>query len=141
MKRLGLILCSVSMILLVTGCGGEKKLECTMELDQNGVKVNQIYTLNFKSNKFTGSVLKQEMKLDENMAPNLATYKSTIENMAKSGQYKNFNSKVTDNGKDTVTLTMDLDVDGFKKMSNSKVDKVSYKDMKKALENANYVCK
>ena len=51
MKRVGLFLATISMVFLLTACGGkEKSLDCNMSANQKGVIVKQNFLLNFEGN-------------------------------------------------------------------------------------------
>lgn len=143
MKNLKVVLGSLIAVILLAGCGNkEKTLECTHTESASGVDATQVINLKFDSkDKYTGGTFKQDMKLTEEQAANLDVYKQTLETSFKSGQYKNFDFKITDNGKDTITVTMDLDVEGLKKMANQDDIDDTYKATKESFEKANYVCK
>ncbi len=143
MKRIGLILGGLSLAFLLTGCGSDKKLECTITSEQNNVSMKQVYTMNFDSkSKFKSAKLVQDMVLPEGQTDKLETFKTTMESQMKTGQYKDLNTKLTDNGKDTVTLTMDFDEKDLSKLSpGAKTSKDDYKNIKEQLEKGGYTCK
>ena len=147
MKRVGLFLATISMVFLLTACGGkEKSLDCNMSADQKGVSVKQNFLLNFEGNgKFKSAVLTQNAVVSEDLlkATDLNTYKSAFEQTIKS-QYKDLKYDITDNGKDTVTIKVDFkDIGSLGMVSNGKDVKASKKDFenaKKSFESAKYTC-
>ncbi len=147
MKRVGLFLATISMVFLLTACGGkEKSLDCNMSADQKGVIVKQNFLLNFEgSGKFKSAVLTQDAVVSEDLlkATDLNTYKSAFEQTIKS-QYKDLKYDITDNGKDTVTIKVDFkDIGSLGMVSNGKDVKASKKDFenaKKSFESAKYTC-
>lgn len=147
MKRVGLFLATISMVFLLTACGGkEKSLDCNMSVNQNGVDVKQNFLLNFEGNgKFKSAVLTQDAVVSENLlkATDLNTFKSAFEQTIKS-QYKDLKYDVSDNGKDTVTFKVNFnDISSLGMVSNGKKVKASKKDFenaKKSFEGAKYTC-
>ena len=147
MKRVGLFLTTISMVFLLTACGGkEKSLDCNMSADQKGVSVKQNFLLNFEGNgKFKSAVLTQNAVVSEDLlkATDLNTYKSAFEQTIKS-TYKDLKYDITDNGKDTVTIKVDFkDIGSLGMVSNGKDVKASKKDFenaKKSFESAKYTC-
>jgi hypothetical protein len=147
MKRVGLFLATISMVFLLTACGGkEKSLDCNMSADQKGVIVKQNFLLNFEGNgKFKSAVLTQDAVVSEDLlkATDLNTYKSAFEQTIKS-TYKDLKYDITDNGKDTVTIKVDFkDIGSLGMVSNGKDVKASKKDFenaKKSFESAKYTC-
>lgn len=147
MKRVGLFLATISMVFLLTACGGkEKSLDCNMSSDQKGVIFKQNFLLNFEGNgKFKSAVLTQDAVVSEDLlkATDLNTYKSAFEQTIKS-QYKDLKYDITDNGKDTVTIKVDFkDIGSLGMVSNGKDVKASKKDFenaKKSFESAKYTC-
>lgn len=139
MKRVGLVLTSLCVVSFLTGCGGkEKKLECVLE--SNNTK--QVYTMNFdKKDNFSSAILVQDVTLDENSlkAASLDDYKIQINKAWEATEMGSLNHKVTDNGKDTITLTVDFDKKDVKKLAGS--DKANIDDLKETLEKGNYTCK
>ena len=147
MTRVGLFLATISMVFLLTACGGkEKSLDCNMSADQKGVIVKKNFLLNFEGNgKFKSAVLTQDAVVSEDLlkATDLNTYKSAFEQTIKS-QYKDLKYDITDNGKDTVTIKVDFkDIGSLGMVSNGKDVKASKKDFenaKKSFESAKYTC-
>ena len=147
MKRVGLFLATISMVFLLTACGGkEKSLDCNMSADQKGVSVKQNFLLNFEGNgKFKSAVLTQDAVVSEDLlkATDLNTYKSAFEQTIKS-TYIDLKYDITDNGKDTVTIKVDFkDIGSLGMVSNGKDVKASKKDFenaKKSFESAKYTC-
>ncbi len=141
MKKIGLALISISALALITGCGKEKSLECKMSNESSGIY--QTYTLNFDTkDKFKSAKLVQDMKLSSDQTGNLELYKQTTEEAFKNNETtKNLKIKVTDNGKDTVTATVDFNAEDANKISGGNSATASYDDLKKALEDSGYTCK
>lgn len=143
MKRVGLAIAGLSLVVLLTGCGSEKKLECTTSENQTGVSVNQVYTITFDSkNRFKSAVLSQDMKLDEDQVDYFETYKeqvkTTFENNA---QFKDLDIDFSDNSKDTVSVKVSFDADDMSKITGSSTSSADYDDVKSELEKVGYTCK
>lgn len=142
MKRIGLAVASLSLVFLLTGCGGkERQLECTKSQNDPGVSINQVYTLNFKKNKFSSAKLVQDMKLDDNMLDYFETYKESAKKQFEGETFKDLKPKLSDNGKDTVTVTVDFNDKDIDKISGGKTTNTDFESIKKELENTDYTCK
>ena len=142
MRIMGKVLVSLSLVFLLTGCGKEKQLECSISNELNGVETKQNYTLNFdKKDKFNSAALKIEMKLKKEQTNNLSTYKKQLEDTYKDSKYKDLNPKVSDNGKDTVIVTVDLTKEEVSKMASADSSKVTSKMFKEDMEKQGYTCK
>lgn len=143
MKRIGLALAGASLVLVLTsGCGSAKKLDCTISKEENGVSSTQVFTMNFNSKKkFESASLSQDMKLGKDMLDDFDTYKEAYKKQFESDNFKDWNPKVTDNGKDTITVKMDMDVKGLEKMSGGSASSVDYDTMKEQFEKNGYTCK
>lgn len=143
MKRIGLAVASLSLVFLLTGCGGkERHLECTKTLNEDGVTISQVYTLDFsKKNKFSSAKLVQDMKLDDNMLDYFENYKEMAKKQFEGETFKDLNPKLSDNGNDTVTVTVDFNAKDIDKISGGKTTNTDYESIKKELENAQYTCK
>jgi len=142
MKRVGFVFVSLFMVILLTGCGTgkEKKLECTISQDN----LSQVYSMNFdKKGKFVSAVLKQDMNLSEDMLKqgSLDDYKKTIEASWKKTELGSLNYKVSDNGKDVITLTVDFDDNDIEKLTGGKTSSSDFSYLKKNLEEQKYTCK
>lgn len=144
MKRVGLVLASLCMIVLVSGCGGkEKKLECTMSIDESGMKVKQVFTLNFdKKDQYKSGSLKQDNTISEDLlkVADLGTYKTSIENTILKQQFKGMKYELTDNGKDTITFDISITEKDMQTATGAK-NLTGSDDAKKELENLGYTCK
>lgn len=143
MKRVGLAsLVGLSLVLLLTGCGSEKQLECTTSQNEAGVSVNQVYTLKFDSkNRFKSAVLNQDMKLDEDMLDYFDSYKEKAQEQFESDQFKDLNPEISDNGVDTVSIKMSFDAKNISEITKSSTSTADYETIKAELEKAEYTCK
>ena len=81
------------------------------------------------------------MKLEKEQTNNLSTYKKQLEDTYKDSKYKDLNPKVSDNGKDTVIVTVDLTKEEVSKMASADSSKVTSKMFKEAMEKQGYTCK
>lgn len=141
MKRVGLFLVSISMIFLLTACGGkEKKLDCNITLEENGVTVSQNYLWSFEGNgKFKSAVLTQEAIVSDEVlkVKSLEQYKSDFETIMKS-QYKNIDKldySVTTEGNNKVVMKLNFkDIDSVATLtgkSNAKASRKDFENIKK----------
>lgn len=144
MKRVGLVFASICMVCLLTGCGGkEKKLECSYTVDEEGISVKQVFTLNFnKKDQYSSGSLKQDSVLSEDMLKvyDLNTYKTAFETNTVKKQFKDVKYELTDNGKDTVSLNVNISqkdmesITGYKNLTGSE-------SAKETFEKSGYTCK
>lgn len=141
MKRVGLFLVSISMIFLLTACGGkEKKLDCNITIEENGVTVSQNYLWSFEGNgKFKSAVLTQEAVVSDEVlkVKSLEQYKSDFETIMKS-QYKNIDKldySVTTEGNNKVVMKLNFkDIDSVATLtgkSNAKASRKDFENIKK----------
>lgn len=141
MKRIGLFLVSISMIFLLTACGGkEKKLDCNITIEENGVTVSQNYLWSFEGNgKFKSAVLTQEAVVSDEVlkVKSLEQYKSDFETIMKS-QYKNIDKldySVTTEGNNKVVMKLNFkDIDSVATLtgkSNAKASRKDFENIKK----------
>lgn len=144
MKRVGLFLASISMIFLLTACGGkEKKLDCNISTEESGVGIKQNFLLNFEGNgKFKSAVLTQDYILSEDLlkVQDIETYKKAFESQF-SKTYKDYNVSTEDN---KITFKMDFkDMKALGEASgqkNVKASKKDFEDSKKNFEAIGYTC-
>lgn len=135
MKRIGLFLASLSMIFLLTACGGkEKKLDCNLSMEQNGVTVKQNFLWNFEGNgKFKSAVLTQKAIVSDEVlkVQSLDDYKKNFEQVVKA-QYKNIDKldyTVTTEGDNTVVVKLNFkDIDSVGTLTGKTNAKASRKD-------------
>ena len=154
MKRVGLFLASISMIFLLTACGGkEKKLDCNLSMEQNGVTVTQNFLWSFEGNgKFKSAVLTQEAVVSDEVLKtySLDEYKSRFEQTIKS-QYSNIDKldySVTTEGNNKVIMKLNFkDIDSVGTLTgknNAKASKKDFENIKKLYDNNstgyNYTC-
>lgn len=141
MKRVGLVLVSVIMIVTLTACGGkEKKLDCNLSMEQNGVTVKQNFLWSFEGNgKFKSAILTQEAIVSDEVlkVQSLDEYKSNFEKIVKS-QYKNIDKldyTVTTEGDNKVVVKLNFkDIDSVGTLtgkSNAKASRKDFENIKK----------
>lgn len=144
MKRVGLFLTTISMVFLLTACGGkEKSLDCNMSAEQSGIGVKQNFLLNFEgSGKFKSASLTQDYILSEDLlkVQDIETYKKAFETEF-SKIYKDFNSSINDN-----KVTFKLEFKDMKALAeasgqkNAKASKKDFEESKKNFEAMGYTC-
>lgn len=154
MKRVGLFLVSIGVIFLLTACGGkEKKLDCNLSMEQNGVTVKQNFLWSFEGNgKFKSAILTQEAIVSDEVlkVQSLDEYKSNFEKIVKS-QYKNIDKldyTVTTEGDNKVVVKLNFkDIDSVATLtgkSNAKASRKDFENIKKMYEENstgyNYTC-
>lgn len=139
MKRIGLAVACLSALMLLTGCGSEKQLECTTSKEESGVSLSQVYTLKFDSrNRFKSATLTQDMKASEE---NFESLKKLADTQFKGDQFKDLNPELSDNGKDTVTVKMNFNDKELEELTQSKTSSADYEAVKSELEKMGYTCK
>ena len=139
MKNLKIALISLLVVVLLTGCGGKKTLNCNGELE--GMKTN--FTANFDSkSKFESADLTMEFKVTDEMLSllSLKEIKETFETSMKESFKNGAKVTVTDDGKDKLTIKVSLDKSGIKSLVGEEV-KDTYNDVKKSLEDDKFTCK
>ena len=145
MKRVGLFLATISMVFLLTACGGkEKSLDCNMSADQKGVIVKQNFLLNFEGNgKFKSAVLTQDAVVSEDVLKiqSLDEYKKNFETIIKS-QYKNIDKldyTIATEGDNKVVVKLNFkDIDSVATLTgktNAKASKKDFENIKKLYDN------
>lgn len=154
MKRVVLFLVSISMLFLLTACGGkEKKLDCNLTLEENGVTVKQNFLYNFEGNgKFKSAILTQEAIVSDEVlkTKDLETYKKDFEQIIK-GNYKNIDKldyTITTEGNNKVIMKLNFkdvaSVGTLSGKSNAKASRKDFENIKKLYDNNstgyNYTC-
>lgn len=154
MKRIGLVLVSVIMIVTLTACGGKEKiLDCNLSTEKNGVTVNQNFLWNFESNgKFKSAVLTQEAIVSDDVlkVQSLDDYKKNFEQIIKS-QYSNIDKldySVNTEGNNKVIMKLNFkdikSVGTLTGKNNAKASKKDFENIKKLYDNNstgyNYTC-
>jgi len=146
-KTLGLVLAGCC-ILLVTGCGGDKTLNCSRTMNQNGIKADLKYEVTYSGD--TVKKVKSTEKITSDSEDALKTYKDSIE--ATYAPYKNiehYNYNVAIDGK-TLTSTAEINYEKIDTAKMIEVDsansqlikdgKVSLKDLKAAYKSVGATC-
>ncbi|MCI9280670.1 MAG: hypothetical protein HFI49_00195 [Bacilli bacterium] len=145
MKRVGLFLATISMVFLLTACGGkEKKLDCNLSMEENGVTVNQNFLWSFEGNgKFKSAILTQEAIVSEDVLKiqSLDEYKKNFETIIKS-QYKNIDKldyTIATEGDNKVVVKLNFkDIDSVATLTgktNAKASKKDFENIKKLYDN------
>lgn len=146
MKKGLIILSSIIVLGLATGCGSKKKvLECTKTEDQSGVKLKSTITANFKGNNVEDMVVNMDAILGDSYKNYKSTYVKAFESSFSSYKdLKGVNVKIseTDDGVN-IKLTADLDKmdDDAKDALDIVNTKANYDQSKKDLEDDGYTCK
>ncbi len=148
MKKIkGLAILFVTLF-IVTGCGGSTQtLTCTMEKSENGIKMNQNISVNFKDKLATTGKLVMDIELSKEVLP----YKSMMVNLLETSFKESFNLKESEginfSNKDTAKgLEVTVNFDFKKIIAANKENKLlgkssDYKSAKESLEEQGYSCK
>lgn len=145
MKRVGLFLTTISMVFLLTACGGkEKSLDCNLSMEENGVTVNQNFLWSFEGNgKFKSAILTQEAIVSDEVLKtrSLEEYKKLFDTSIKS-QYKNLDKldyTVNTEGDNKVIFKLNFkDIDSVATLTgktNAKASKKDFENIKKLYDN------
>ncbi|MDE5539075.1 MAG: hypothetical protein K2J20_01140 [Bacilli bacterium] len=139
MKRVGLILMSLSLMVCLTGCGKKdegKVLECTGKT--NGA--NTTYAFNFTKDDNLSSAtatLSYTATEEELKKTSLSDARKSLEEgfaeVLEEGTYK-----VTDNGKDTVSITIEFNDEKVKELIQN--EEVKLENIQESLEKNEFIC-
>lgn len=145
MKKTLVLLATVVMIGLSTGCKKEKVLDCSMTQEQSGIEMKQNLKATFKGNEVTDVTVVMDAVLGEKFVSYKSMFVSSLESsFSKYEDLKGVEIKTTDND-DTVTVTLKADITKMDKESKEALDVVDtkgdYEATKKALEKEGYTCK
>lgn len=152
MRVLKKLVVLVGFVLLVaSGCGSEKTMTCTRTMDQNGMKADLRYEVNYKGS--TVSKVKSTEKITiegDDVTDTLETYKTTVENTYapyKDVEHYNYNVSVDGN---TLTSTVDIDYSKIDTKKMIEIDsangqlikdgKINIDDLKSAYSAAGITC-
>lgn len=145
MKKTLVLLATVVMIGLSTGCKKEKVLDCSMTQEQSGIEMKQNLKGTFKGNEVTDVTVTVDAVLGEELASYKSLFISSLESsFAKYKDLKGVDIKTTDKD-DVVTVTLKADLTKMDDESKEALDVVdtkgNYEATKKALEKDGYTCK
>lgn len=139
MKKIGLIMGCFGVIVLLTGCGGSKSLECSMTNDNQ----TQTFYLNFGTDDLLQSgTFNYRIQLSEEEQAYLDDLMTELEDQFDSSEFEGVKVDVTNNGKDIVDVNMSFDADEMSEVLGQEIDdSVTYDYIKEDLEDSGYVCK
>ena len=139
LKNFRLALIAIVAMLLVTGCGSTKTLKCSGDLE--GMKTELVANFD-KKNKFSNADMTMVYKADEETlkAVSISDMNKLLKESMESEMGGAANVEVTDNGKDTITIKLQMNREQIEK--TMKVDASdSYEDFKKSVETDGFTCK
>lgn len=134
MKR-KLLLLVISM-LLVTGCGKTKNLQCTLEQKAQGATTTSVMNINFNGNKAKDITLDISIDYTDEYASYADTFKQTLESQRSSLEKVGYKVEITSKGN-----SQKLKATGTGDSLDSSEATGSYDATKKSLENSGYTCK
>lgn len=144
MKKTGNMVLLCTLLFLLTSCGSENKLKCTLSSTDVGRKVHTAIDVGFKGKKVDSVKEKIKITFDDE-------YKSTVDTVYKTlkDTYKDYKKEdgitVNVSKKDTTILTeVTFDVNMQKSDDHVQNDidiNASRKEIKKQLEEKGYICK
>lgn len=142
MKKL---LLSLGLVLVLTGCGG-KKLTCTAEEEEMGMKMVGKATITFKGDKVAKVKETADVTVTDEMKSLIDTLKSSLEESYN--KYNDYGVKAKVTVKDaTISTSIEYNVN---KISDENLEKLkdsdiyysgTYDEVKKALEDEGFTCK
>ncbi|MCM1052526.1 MAG: hypothetical protein NC483_00925 [Ruminococcus sp.] len=119
-----------------------KTLVCIIEANEEGVTAKQTYSFVFKYNKFSNARLEQVMQLDSSLKEYLDIYKETFEEYIKNDEdTKGLSFEITDNGVDTINVSMYLNEEDLSRITGDDASTATYEDLKESLEEEGYICR
>lgn len=134
MKRGKMALLLVVALFMVSGCGKEQTLNCTMDIDSMGVTMKYGIDIDFKGSSVDDMNVSVEVEYPEGITEEQKTLMtSTIKTQLES---QGLEGKETENG---MKLTAGKDSPYFSGLDYS--GKLEYDDAKKYFEAAGYTCK
>lgn len=133
---------SLTALLVLTGCGEEKTLECNISETEEGMEVSQKVLVKFKGNKVDGMDMIHDIKVPDEMKSLVSTLESTMNEQFKN-QKEFKDAKVETSSKDnTITVKVSMDAKTIADASDGIIDyKGNYDDIKAELEKEGYECK
>lgn len=130
MKRGKLVLLSLISVLVLTGCGSNKELNCSMTDTSSGMQIDANVVVKFDGKTVEDMNITMDVNIPEEYKSQTATMKSLYE-------AAEFKVEETDKG---LRLSAGSDSKYFKDL-NLGDTKASYDDTKKQFEAAGYTCK
>lgn len=144
MKKFKSLAILLITIILVTGCGSTTTLTCNLVQEEEGMKMNQNLSINFKDDHATNGKLVMKIELSEEVLP----YKSMMAGLMESSFKEGFGLEETDgvkfSNKDIdkgIELTIDFDFNKIKEDNNLLGEADSFQSAKETFEEQGYTCK
>lgn len=141
MKKLSILLCLVS-IMVLTGCGSKNdEVVCTMKEEQSGITLDQEIKIKFKSNKVDTAEFVMNAKFDEEYKSYASYFVSTLESQFESYEDTygiTVNVKETSDG---AKIDFKMDKSTYEKMYGTADAAESKDDVISDLEKQGYTCK
>ena len=150
MREVKLFAILTAVVLLVTGCGGEKTLTCTNSEEDSGIKMNQEVTMTFKDDKVTYVKMSIDNEAtDDTIIDNWDMFASMLDSQFEETEKDGVSLK-TNNNKDKHTYNVSLEIDLTKASDDALSEygldgiadeKATYEDTKKEAEADGFTCK
>lgn len=150
MREVKLFAILTAVVLLVTGCGGEKTLTCTNSEEDSGIKMNQEVTMTFKDDKVTYVKMSIDNEATEDtIIDNWDMFASMLDSQFEETDKDGVSLK-TNNNKDKHIYNVSLEIDLTKATDDAleeyglngiTEENASYEDTKKEAEADGFTCK
>ena len=150
MREVKLFAILTAVVLLVTGCGGEKTLTCTNSEEDSGIKMNQEVTMTFKDDKVTYVKMSIDNEATEDtIIDNWDMFASMLDSQFEETDKDGVSLKTTNN-KDKHIYNVSLEIDLTKAtdaaleeygLNGITEENASYEDTKKEAEADGFTCK
>lgn len=141
MKKISILFCLVS-IMVLTGCGSKNdQVVCTSTVEQSGITLEQEITINFKSDKVDTAEFVMNAKFDEEYKSYASYFVTTLESQFESYEETygiTVNVKETSDG---AKIDFKMDQSTYEKMYGSADAAESKDDVISDLEDQGYTCK
>ena len=131
MKKVKLLLLSLVLVTVLTGCGSNKELSCSMTDTTSGLEVKSSVNIKLKNSKVDDMSVVVDAKIPEELAEQKQTIIDTLK-----GTDNSFEVSETEDG---VRLTAGKDSKYFSNFNLEK-EKVSYDELKETFEAAGFKC-
>ncbi|MDD6223827.1 MAG: hypothetical protein PUB18_02375 [bacterium] len=150
MKKLKLFTLAIIAILVITGCGSEKKLTCTNNKDSNGLKMDQEIVMKFKDKKVNYIQMTIDAKAtNDTIKNNWDMFATQLESQYKETKEDGINLTVKNDKKNysyKISLEVDLTKASEASLKKHSLDNIANKnssieDVKKEAEKSGFTCK
>lgn len=132
MKKLKMVILPLVAVLMLSGCGGNESITCTMSTTTSGMNTDQKVEISLKNNKVDTMKVTIDIEVPDEYKDQKQAMMDAMNELGSGMEVKE-----TEKG---IRVTADQDSSYFDSY-NIKDGKVKYDDIKEAFEAQNYTCK